>query len=244
MNDIGMALSFTAAFFCAMLYLAYRHLRHTLHELERHGISGGGGAVPTMVMEQDAPVEIVLPGERRLYISTLTMQQADKWRKEFVLFLGRHILSLNLMPFLEMDNLKDKEDKILAILKLTRAIQQYKMKKALVKLLHKTLLRDRRRNPGNVTARWLWQNCTELELAEILLVTYAYNNGAFIKKNYLLLLEKVGGISPGMSDMQSSNLPRTDAEQIGIDKPLFSESPFAQGLGPNALAKKSGNLNA
>jgi len=51
---IDFAINLTAAVFCGLLFLAYRHLRLVMHTMERHGISESGGAVPTIVMEKDA----------------------------------------------------------------------------------------------------------------------------------------------------------------------------------------------
>jgi len=239
MSNIALAINLTAAVFCGLLFLAYRHLRLVMHTMERHGISESGGAVPTIVMEKDAPVEVVLPGERRLYIATLTMQQADVWRKEFVLFLGRNITAVNMLPFLEASALDDPDERLRSIVRCIQIFRQHDMQASVARLLGKTILRDKRRNPGNVTARWLVRNCTELELAEILLVTYAYNNGAYIKKNYLSLLGRIAGISPGMNAMPLSSLPLTGAARTGTETPLYQGSPYAPGLSPNAPGRKS-----
>ena len=223
--DIFLVISTAALVGYVLIYRGYRHLRYTLHELERHGISETGGAVPTIVMEQDAPVEVVLPNERRLFISTLTMAQAEKWRKEFLLFMGKNFTALNLIPFLETAG--DKQQQALAVLTFSQAFVNKGMRKNVARLLDKTVLRDKRRNPGNVTARWLLKNCTELELAEVLLVTYAYNNGAYIKKNYLSMMEKVAMMYPGMSDISSCSSLRTGTQANGIERRHCLESPFA-----------------
>jgi len=231
--DAALAAAFlaqaAAAAFSALCYLGYRQARRELHGIERHGISAEGGAVPTMVMEADAPVEVILAKERRLYISTMTMSEAERWRGELVRFLARNIGALDMMPMLD-----GAEPRLLAAARFARALEGSGMKKAVARFLGRTMLRDRRRNPSNVTARWLWKNCSELQLAEILLIAYAYNNGAYIKKNYLSLMGKLGAVCLGMSGM-----PSPSSRGTGSGAPLCPESPYAPAHGQKKPPMKS-----
>jgi hypothetical protein len=211
------------------LYWQNRHYALTLHEIERFGISAGQGEVPTIVMEAERPVEIILPKGKKLWVRALPVSQARRWRQEFLVFYASNLASLEMLPFLSADQTENKELTNIMAKDFATAFIKGGMQSQVIRLLKRTLLSVSICNPGKVSARWIAKHCSEIKIAEMLLVVYAYNNGAYIKKNLQRMLEGMGSISLGMNGTPLHNAKTQEKGQTGIGQPLFPDSPFAPG---------------
>lgn len=217
------------------LYLYWQNRRYalTLHEIERFGISAGQGEVPTIVMEAERPVEIILPKGKKLWVRALPVTLARRWRQEFLVFFASNIAVMEMLPFLQSEQADNKELLRITAGDFARTFIKGGMQKQVVRLLKKTLLSASICNPGKVSAKWIMQNCSEIKIAEMLLVVYAYNNGAYIKKKLQRMLEGMASVSLGMSGTPLSSAKTPEKGQTGIGQPLFPDSPFAPGREQN-----------
>jgi hypothetical protein len=213
------------------LYLYWQNRRYalTLHEIERFGISAGQGEVPTIVMEAERPVEIILPKGRKLWVRALPVAMARRWRQEFLVFYASNLTAIEMLPFLQADQAENKDLLRITAGDFARTFIKGGMQKQVIRLLKKTLLSVSLCNPGKVSAGWIARNCSEIKIAEMLLVVYAYNNGAYIKKNLQRMLEGMASVSLGMNGTPLSSAKTPEKGQTGIGQPLFPDSPFAPG---------------
>lgn len=211
------------------LYWQNRCYALTLHEIERFGISAGQGEVPTIVMEAERPVEILLPKGKKLWVRALPVALARRWRQEFLVFYASNLAAIEMLPFLHAEQVDNKEFLHATAGEFARTFIKGGMQKQVIRLLQRTLLSVSLCNPEKVSARWIAKNCSELKIAEMLLVVYAYNNGAYIKKNLQLMLEGMASVSLGMNGTPLSNAKTRGAGPTGTDRPRFPDSPFAPG---------------
>ena len=249
----------------ALLFFSYRRTRDAMNEIERHGISTAAGEVPSVVLERETSVEIVLPENKRLVVSVLPAADGERWRKLLFRFLSKQLFTANMLPFLEFHGMQDEAKKADAVEMFAKIQREHNMTRELTRLLDKTLLRRRpimaklpdgrekvtgwtNPNPDRITGRWLYQYASDIQIAEIVLIVYAYNSGAYIKKNYLSLLENLAKVFPGMNGMRSFRQSRTDTARIGGDQPLYPDCRYTPALTPNgpntsdeSLTKPRGN---
>lgn len=249
----------------ALLFFSYTRTRNALNELERHGISTAAGEVPSVVLENETSVEVILPEGKRLVVSVLSAEDGRRWRKLLFRFLSKQLFTANMLQFLEFQDLADEEKRSAVVDQFTKIMHEHDMTRELTRLLDKTLLRRRpitaktqggketvigwtNPNPDRVTGKWLYRYASDVKIAEIIMIVYAYNNGAYIKKNYLSLLESLAKVFPGMNAMHSFRQSKTDTARTGGDQPLYPDCRFTpvltpkdQNMSAESLTKPRGN---